>query len=79
MVGTKSGWLKTEAAFIKKFGSYEAYIKWRQDCGRKGGKRGCTGGFASEKVGADGLTGHERAKICGVKGGRISKRRKVNA
>lgn len=33
-----------------------------------------TGGFASMKVGDDGLTGFERARIAGEKGGRISKR-----
>lgn len=44
--------------------------------GAKGGKRGKTGGFASSKVGADGLTGRERARLAGSKGGRISKRTK---
>ena len=44
--------------------------------GSKGGKLGRTGGFASDKVGADGLTGKERAKIAGSKGGIISKRTK---
>ena len=45
--------------------------------GAKGGKRGKTGGFASNKVGVDGLTGRERARLAGVKGGQISRRTKV--
>lgn len=32
------------------------------------------GGFASDKVGADGLSGRERARIAGQKGGRKSRR-----
>lgn len=42
--------------------------------GKKGGQRSRNGGFASKKVGADGLTGKERAAIAGAKGGRISRR-----
>lgn len=42
--------------------------------GAKGGQLGTTGGFASAIIGADGLTGRERAKVVGVKGGRTSKR-----
>ena len=42
--------------------------------GRIGGQKGKTGGFASEKVGADGFTGRERARLAGNKGGTISKR-----
>lgn len=42
-----------------------------REIGRKGGKRSTTGGFASKKVGKDGLTGLERAKLAGSKGGRI--------
>lgn len=44
--------------------------------GAKGGKLGKTGGFASEKVGEDGLTGKERARLAGSKGGKISRRLK---
>lgn len=46
-----------------------------RNIGRKGGKRSTTGGFASQKVGKDGLTGAERAKLAGAKGGRKSKRK----
>ena len=35
------------------------------------------GGFASELVGKDGLTGRDRAKKCGAIGGRKSRRTKV--
>ena len=42
--------------------------------GKKGGMRSTTGGFACTEVGDDGLTGAERAKIAGAKGGRISRR-----
>lgn len=41
--------------------------------GRKGGNRSSTGGFADIKVGKDGLTGWERAKIAGRKGGLVSR------
>lgn len=36
------------------------------------------GGFAAETVGKDGLTGPERAKLAGAKGGRISRRKPRN-
>lgn len=43
-----------------------------------GGKSSTTGGFASEKIGKDGLTGLERAKLVGAKGGRKSRRKPRN-
>lgn len=64
-------WLKT---MIKKHGSREAVTRVMQRQGAIGGRNGDTGGFASEKIGADGLTGYERAKIAGRKGGTISRR-----
>jgi hypothetical protein len=42
--------------------------------GRKGGSNGHTGGFATETIGKDGLTGPQRAAIAGAKGGRKSRR-----
>lgn len=45
--------------------------------GRKGGQRGQTGGFASLKVGDDGLTGPQRARIAGAQGGSKSRRGKA--
>lgn len=73
MSGTVKGGKKAAKTNIKRHGKdYYANI------GRKGGKASSTGGFASEKVGRDGLTGAERAKIAGRKGGQISKRKPVN-
>lgn len=69
MVGTRAGGLKAAKTNKEKYGD-----KFYGIIGRKGGHNGHTGGFQSEKVGADGLTGRERAKIAGAKGGRISKR-----
>ena len=40
--------------------------------GSKGGSHSCNGGFASDKVGKDGLTGRERARLVGAEGGRKS-------
>lgn len=51
-----------------------------QKIGRKGGLAGRGNpdrGFASTKRGKDGLTGAERAKIAGAKGGKISRRGKA--
>lgn len=45
------------------------------EIGAIGGKLGHTGGFASTKVDEKGLTGKDRARIYGAKGGRISRRR----
>lgn len=42
--------------------------------GRLGGKASRTGGFASEVVGPDGLTGRERASKAGIIGGLKSRR-----
>ena len=42
--------------------------------GQNGGQKSTKGGFASTKKGKDGLTGSERAKIAGKKGGTISRR-----
>lgn len=42
--------------------------------GQKGGRKGRTGGFASPKVGSDGLTGPQRARLAGARGGQKSRR-----
>lgn len=47
---------------------------WYRAIGKIGGRRGHDGGFASTKVGADGLTGRVRARKAGALGGRISRR-----
>lgn len=42
------------------------------ELGKRGGAKGSEGkGFASKKVGADGLTGAERAKLAGAKSRKI--------
>lgn len=69
MAGTKAGGIKA-AKTNKKLHGKNFYKK----IGSMGGKNGHTGGFNSEKIGADGLTGYERARIAGAKGGKLSKR-----
>ena len=74
MSGTVSGGKKAAQTNIKKHGK-----DFYRDIGRKGGKRSRGGGFASQKVGKDGLTGTERAKLAGHKGGSISRYNKKAA
>ena len=69
MAGTREGGRKAKARNLEKYGP-DFYKK----IGQKGGRNGKTGGFASDKVGEDGLTGRQRAKIAGAKGGKISRR-----
>lgn len=69
MAGTKDGGRKAAELNKKKYGE-DFYIK----IGSLGGKVGKTGGFASQKVGADGLTGVQRASVAGTKGGKKSRR-----
>lgn len=71
MSGTIEGGRKAAATNRAKNGA-DFYSR----IGRMGGKKGTTGGFASTKIGADGLTGRERAVLAGSKGGRKSKRGK---
>lgn len=66
---TKEGGIKLAKTIRDKYGN-----NYWVEIGRKGGQIGRTGGFASEKVGADGMTGKERARVAGAKGGSISKR-----
>jgi len=69
MSGTKAGGMKAALTNKSRHGS-DFYAR----IGAAGGKRGDTGGFASDAVGADGLTGRERARIAGAKGGQVSRR-----
>ena len=69
MSGTKLGGQKAAATNRIKHGK-DFYAR----IGRKGGKNGHNGGFAAETIGRDGLTGPERAKKAGAKGGKISRR-----
>lgn len=72
MAGTKIGGKRAAITNKKKYGE-----DFYRDIGAKGGKRGKTGGFASNLKGADGLTGRERARLAGTKAGQISKRRRM--
>jgi len=65
MAGNKIGGKKTAATIYQKYGT-DYYV----NIGRKGGRNGHTGGFASNP---------ELARIAGSKGGKISKRGKKKA
>lgn len=69
MSGTVSGGKKAAQKNITLHGK-----DFYREIGRKGGKRSTTGGFASQKVGKDGLTGAERASIVSAKRWTQSKR-----
>lgn len=71
MAGTTEGGRKAAATNYKLHGA-DFYAK----IGAKGGRNGHTGGFASDVIGKDGLTGRERAKLVGAIGGFRSSRRK---
>lgn len=71
MSGTIEGGKKASATNKKIHGS-DFYAR----IGRMGGKASCNGGFASTKIGLDGLSGLDRAKIAGRKGGLKSRRGK---
>ena len=71
MAGTKLGGLRAAATNIRKYGD-----DFYRRIGAEGGRLGTTGGFASDKVGSDGLTGRQRAAKAGACGGRISRRGK---
>lgn len=69
MSGTLEGGIKAAITNKERHGrDYYARI------GSMGGKKGHTGGFASDVVGEDGLTGKQRAAIAGSIGGKLSKR-----
>ena len=74
MAGTKAGGAKAAATNKAKYGK-DFYAK----IGAAGGKLGRNGGFASNVVGTDGLTGRERARLAGAAGGRVSRRTKKAA
>ncbi len=71
MAGTAMGGAKAASTNKTKYGA-DFYAR----IGAMGGKLGKTGGFASNQVGKDGLTGRERARLAGAAGGRISRRSK---
>lgn len=71
MPGTRTGGLKARETNIERYG-----VDFYKRIGSVGGHKGSTGGFASDDVGADGLTGRQRASVAGKKGGEKSRRRK---
>lgn len=72
MAGTKAGGQKASKTNKERYGK-----DFYKSIGRMGGKNGHTGGFASKTIGKDGMTGFERAKLVGARGGQISKRGKA--
>ena len=70
MSGTIAGGKKAAKTNKEKHGK-----DFYANIGRKGGKASGTGGFASNKIGKDGLTGLERARLAGQKGGLKSRRK----
>ena len=72
MAGTKKGGLKAAATIRKRHGR-NFYVQ----IGQVGGQMSRHGGFASTKVGSDGLTGLQRAKLVGAIGGSKSRRGKT--
>lgn len=74
MAGNKAGGKKAAATNKARHGE-DFYAR----IGKKGGSRSTTGGFASEKVGEDGLTGRQRAVLVGAIGGLKSKRGNAKA
>jgi general stress protein YciG len=70
MAGTRAGGIA--AAKKNKAKDPEFYAR----IGAMGGRKGRTGGFASDKIGDDGMTGRQRAAKAGARGGRISRRTK---
>ena len=87
MSGSKIGGKKVVETRVHKYmdqgyGEIEARKMVSDDyrrIGAKGGSvMGTTGGFASSIIGNDGLTGFERARVAGAKGGAISRRVKKN-
>ena len=76
MSGTLEGAKRAQATMKRIYGE-EGRILFFKRIGQKGGRNSTNGGFASDKIGEDGLTGRERARIAGKKGGRISRRGKA--
>lgn len=73
MTNTKAGGKKAQQTLLERLGSKEAVKEYYRQIGAKGGAKSRGGGFGSDKVGNDGLTGYQRARIAGTKGGRVSR------
>lgn len=68
MAGTREGGQKAAKSNKERYGD-----DFYKRIGKQGGHEGNTGGFGSDKVGVDGLTGRERASKAGYKGGLVTK------
>lgn len=71
MPGTRAGGVKAKSTILERYGA-----GFYSRLAAAGGRKGTTGGFASEEVGSDGLTGRERARLAGKKGATAPKRNK---
>ena len=69
MSGTIEGGRKAAAKNRERYGD-----DYYRRIGHKEGSKSTGGGFASNKIGKDGLTGPERAKLAGSIGGAKSRR-----
>ncbi len=75
MSGTKAGSIKAQRTIKLKYGlDEEGKSALHVKSGRIGGQNSHNGGFASETIGKDGLTGTERASKAGYLGGIKSRR-----
>ena len=74
-MNTKAGGQKMKQTMLDSMGE-DGLRAYYEAIGRKGGTKSRGGGFASQLVDKNGLTGSERAKIAGAKGGRA--RRKLS-
>jgi hypothetical protein len=72
MAGNIIGGIKASETNKKRYGK-----DFYKSIGAMGGSKSRGGGFASDVVGADGLTGRERSVIVGIRGGMVSKRGKA--
>lgn len=70
MAGNLTGGLKAKDKNLAKDPDFYKKI------GQMGGVKGKTGGFASLKVSDDGMTGPQRARLAGARGGAKSRRYK---
>lgn len=73
MPNTKEGAEKARRTLLERLGSEEALKEYYRNIGRMGGAKSRGGGFASDKIGKDGLTGAERARLAGIKGGKATR------
>lgn len=61
---------KFRETVAQRYGSWEKFLEVNRERASRGGKKKGKKGFASKKIGSDGLTGKERARLAGKKGKR---------